>query len=81
MARKNKILFVVVTFLMVLNLIGCSSKNTENNDDITITPNMELIYEETISPNKEYVEKDVYKRQVMWFRQGNMRNIMCIRKS
>ena len=58
MARKNKILFVVVTFLMVLNLIGCSSKNTENNDDITITPNMELIYEETISPNKEYVEKE-----------------------
>ena len=54
MARKNKILFVVVTFLMVLNLIGCSSKNTENNDDITITPNMELIYEETISPNKGY---------------------------
>ena len=43
---------------MVFNLIGCSSKNTENNDDLTTTSNMKLIYEETISPNKEFVEKE-----------------------
>ncbi len=58
MTRKNKIFFVFVTFLMVFSLIGCSSKNKENNDDLAITSNMELIYEETISPNKEYAEKD-----------------------
>lgn len=58
MARKNKIFFVFVTFLMIFGLIGCSSKNTKNNDDLKTTPNMELIYEETISPNKEYVEKE-----------------------
>ena len=58
MARKNKIFFVFATFLMVFNLIGCSSKNTENNDDLTTTSNMKLIYEETISPNKEFVEKE-----------------------
>ena len=39
-------------------MIGCSSKNTENNDDLTTTSNMKLIYEETISPNKEFVEKE-----------------------
>ena len=58
MARINKIFFVFATFLMVFNLIGCSSKNTENNDDLTTTSNMKLIYEETISPNKEFVEKE-----------------------
>lgn len=58
MARKNKIFFVFVTFLMVFGLIGCSSKNTENNDDLEITPNKKLIYEETISPNKEDTEKE-----------------------
>lgn len=56
--RKNKIFFVFVAFLMVFNLIGCSSKDTKNNDDLEITQNMELIYEETISPNKEYAETE-----------------------
>ena len=58
MARKNKIFLVFATFLMVFNLIGCSSKNTENNDNLTTTSNMELIYEETISPNKEFAKKE-----------------------
>lgn len=58
MARKNKIFFVFVSFLMVFSLIGCSSKNKENNDDLATTSNMKLIYEETISPNKEYAEKE-----------------------
>lgn len=58
MARKNKIFFVFVTFLMVFSLIGCSSKNKKNKDDLATTSNMKLIYEETISPNKEYAEKE-----------------------
>lgn len=58
MARKNKIFFVFVIFLMVFSLIGCSSKNKKNNDDLATTSNMKLIYEETISPNKEYAEKE-----------------------
>ena len=47
------ILLVFTTF------IGCSSKN-RNKDDITLIPteNDELICEETISPNKEYVTSD-----------------------
>lgn len=58
MARKNKIFFMFVIFLIVFSLSGCSSKDTENNDDLAIDQNMELIYEETISPNKEYAEKE-----------------------
>ena len=42
---------------MVFSLIGCSSKKKENNDELATISNMELIYEETISPNKEYAEK------------------------
>ena len=57
MARKNKIFFVFAVFLTIFNLIGCSSKNTESDDELTTTSNMELIYEETISPNKEFAEK------------------------
>lgn len=57
MARKNKIFFVFAAFLTIFNLIGCSSKNTESDDELTTTSNMELIYEETISPNKEFAEK------------------------
>ena len=53
----RKIFLVFITFLAAFNLIGCSSKNTENDDSLAISPNMELIYEETISPNKEYAEK------------------------
>ena len=58
MARKNKNFFMFLIFLIVFSLSGCSSKDTENNDDLAIDQNMELIYEETISPNKEYAEKE-----------------------
>ena len=66
MARKNKIFFVFAVFLTIFNLIGCSSKNTESDDELTTTSNMELIYEETISPNKEFAEKKKISFIILW---------------
>ena len=81
MARINKIFFVFATFLMVFNLIGCSSKNTENNDDLTTTSNMKLIYEETISPNKEFVEKEDIVNYTVEVYQDNDNAILVSSKS
>lgn len=58
MTMKNKIISVCFLFLAVCSLPGCSSKDTEKNNDFLSTQNMELIYEETISPNEAYVEKE-----------------------
>ncbi len=54
MKIKNTICFVCFLFLLVFGLAGCSSKKT---GDIISTNHMTLIYEESISPNKEYAEK------------------------
>ncbi|MBC5687820.1 hypothetical protein H8S37_02560 [Mediterraneibacter sp. NSJ-55] len=56
MKIKNARGFVCFLFLLVFSLGGCSSK--KSSDDIISTDDMTLIYEETISPNKEYVEKE-----------------------
>lgn len=55
MKIKKTVCFVCFLFLLVFSLAGCSSQKT---DDIISTDNMTLLYEETISPNKEYVEKE-----------------------
>lgn len=57
MKRCIKSVFLIL--LVFTTFIGCSSKNS-NKDDITLIPteNDELICEETISPNKEYVTSD-----------------------
>lgn len=55
MKIKNTICFVCFLFLFVFSLAGCSS---QKNGDLIPTDNTTLIYEETISPNKEYVEKE-----------------------
>ena len=56
---KRCIESVFLILLVFTTFIGCSSKNS-NKDDITLIPteNDELICEETISPNKEYVTSD-----------------------
>ncbi|MDB2125588.1 hypothetical protein [Clostridium paraputrificum] len=56
---KKCIKSVFVILLIFTTFIGCSSKNS-NKDDISFIPtaNDELICEETISPNKEYVTSD-----------------------
>lgn len=55
MKIKNAICFVCFLFLFVFSLAGCSSKKDSN---IIPTDDMTLIYEETISPNEEYAEKE-----------------------
>ena len=52
--KKNIILSVCFMFLLVLT--GCSSKDGEK--DLSMRQDMALIYEETVSPNKEYVKSE-----------------------
>lgn len=58
MTIKNKMISVCLMFLVAFSVVGCSSKDTKKSNDFISTENMKLIYEETISPNKEYVEKE-----------------------
>lgn len=51
---KKIIVSFSLIFVLVLGLAGCSSKKTDN---LISADDMKLIYEETIYPNKEYVEK------------------------
>ncbi len=44
--------------LLVFCLAGCSSKNGEKSDDLLSIKDRKLIYEETISPNREYVKNE-----------------------
>lgn len=66
MTIKNKIISVCLMFLVAFSVAGCSSKDTKKSNDFISSQNMKLIYEETISPNKEYVEKaeDIVKYTV-----------------
>ena len=58
MKVRNSIFSVCFMFLLIFGLGGCSSQDTgTTNNDVT-TQNGKLIYEETISPNKEYVENE-----------------------
>lgn len=57
MKRYCLILFSII--LLSTTIVGCSSKNSDEADDSFVATNHdELIYEETISPNKEYVTSD-----------------------
>lgn len=51
---KKIIVSVFLIFISVFGLAGCSSKQS---DDLISTDDMKLIYEEIISPNKEYAER------------------------
>lgn len=54
--KKNIVFFVCFMLICVFALVGCSSKDTEQ--DMILGQDMKLIYEETVSPNKEYVESE-----------------------
>lgn len=58
MTIKNKMISACLMCLVVFSVVGCSPKDGEKSNNFISTQNMELIYEETISPNKEYVEKE-----------------------
>lgn len=53
-AIMKKIFIFCFLFLFVFGITGCSS----NFDKKTFIQDSELIYEETISPNREYVESE-----------------------
>lgn len=54
--KKSIVFSVCFMFICAFALVGCSSKDTEQ--DVTLGQDMKLIYEETVSPNKEYVESE-----------------------
>lgn len=56
MRIKKSIPSLCFIFLLAFGLFGCSSKDTEKNDDLISAQNTELIYEDTISPNEDYVK-------------------------
>ena len=58
MTIKNKMISACLMCLVVFSVVGCSPKDGEKSNNFISTQNMELIYEETISPNEEYVEKE-----------------------
>ena len=58
MTIKNKMISACLMCLVVFSVVGCSPKDGEKSNNFISTQNMELIYEETISPNKEFVEKE-----------------------
>lgn len=43
-------------FLLIFTLAGCASKDAEKGN--VVSQDMQLIYEETVSPNKEYVKSE-----------------------
>lgn len=61
MGVRNKykgISLAAIFFSIVFILAGCSSKSTDNRQNLIPPGNAKLIYEETLSPNKEYVTSD-----------------------
>lgn len=66
---KKNILSLFLLSLVLMLAVGCSVQNKDNNDSSIIdTTNEKLVYEESISPNKDYVtsSEDVvnYKIQI-----------------
>lgn len=58
MKKRNILFSICFMFLLIFSLAGCGSKDTEKDNDTISTQNMNLICEETVSPNKEYVTVD-----------------------
>ena len=54
--KKSIVLSVCFMFICAFALVGCASKDT--GQDMILGQDMKLIYEETVSPNKEYVESE-----------------------
>lgn len=73
----TKKLLLCCCLLCLVVLCSCSSKNNDENfDPIKSTSDCELIYEETISPNKDYVTSDEdlvnYKIQIFQSKENDL---------
>lgn len=53
---KNVVFSVCFVLICTFAFVGCSSKDTKQDE--ILGQDMKLIYEETVSPNKEYVESE-----------------------
>lgn len=66
--RKKCIIFIIATLVLFIFALFWVylAKNTKKENKLISTTNAELIYTETISPNKEYVtsEKDIVNYSV-----------------
>lgn len=56
--KKRNLLKACVMFLLIFTLTGCTSKDTEKDKDTAVSQDMQRIYKETVSPNKEYVKSE-----------------------
>lgn len=75
--KKNIILLFLLSLILMIS-VGCSVQNKDNSDSSIIdTSNEKLVYEETISPNKDYVtsSEDVVNYEVQIF-QDKENNII-----
>lgn len=58
MKRKNAAFLVCLMFISAFMLCGCTSEDDSAGGDSALSQDMQLIYEETISPNEAYVENE-----------------------
>jgi hypothetical protein len=77
--NKNKRLSLAAIFFSIMFILaGCSSKSADNRSNFTSIGNAKLIYEETLSPNKEYVtsEEDVVNYYIKIYQDKNFKIIV-----
>lgn len=56
MIKRNRLLFLCLIFIVMLISAGCSLSSGEKDTGIVLPEDMCLVYEETISPNRDYVQ-------------------------
>lgn len=66
MKRKARYILISIIVVFEVTLMGCAAKNMEQENKLVSTANADLIYTETISPNKDYAasEEDIVKYTV-----------------
>lgn len=56
--KRSKWAPLCLLFILALMLEGCSFNSDEKDTGIVSTEDMRLVYEETISPNKDYAQSE-----------------------
>jgi hypothetical protein len=78
MRNRRKWISLAAAFLSFLFILaGCSSKSVDNSNQI-LTDSAKLVYEETLSPNKEYVtsDKDIVYYYIKVYQDENSKIII-----